>query len=568
MKKYIVESLFLSALAIFHIVFWSVLHYGFLNYAYSNAYFDISFEFFADALNYCHLTQYIENFLLAFFRWHWLGTIILFIPILGIYFITRAILKTLNLSSLKLLAFFPAILMMSCQYLEHFFLQKSLVVLFITIAIYIHILLKDSKIRFVLLFGVLFTLLFFSRLEFAILCVALLIVELLLSSDKQRYILAIFYLIFAFISFVFYIKNLPNAPLFRVEMPIQIGAQVLLILLFIVFSKFEKKLNNLFLNKRNWLLIMLVISFFSVLFISNDELEKKELLARLDLALLDNDTDKILLLTNKENVENQEDFYPYIFYALAQKGQLAQKLFQYKVNVSNFLPEALPTYANSKSVLSVCFYEKLGLLNEAMHQAYQMGISCNRGDTFRSLCLLVDLNIARGDYRLVEKYLAKLAQTLVHDDFVCSRKEMLCSMQQTAKNEVDFKDYLYINKDQFLNISYALFLAKKESTFVKDYFLCSLLLTGEFEGFCSSYKEVESAVKCNKRIYAEALVMARDMGIYDSNLVVSDKVEQDWILFKTILGNQWLSKKEKEKRLLAFRNTWWHYYLQEFDHLF
>ena len=74
---------------------------------------------------------------------------------------------------------------------------------------------------------------------------------------------------------------------------------------------------------------MLVISFFSVLFISNDELEKKELLARLDLALLDDDTDKILLLTNKENVENQEDFYPYIFYALAQKGQLAQKLFQY-----------------------------------------------------------------------------------------------------------------------------------------------------------------------------------------------------------------------------------------------
>lgn len=565
MKKRIIEYLFLGILIVCHFVFWQTMHYGYLNYAYANAYFDTSFDLFRNAFVYCHMMQYVENFLLAFFRWSWLGSFILLLPVVAVYFIVRDIFKRLNFEAFKMFAFFSAVVMMISQHFVHFFLQKSLVVLFIITAIYFHIVLKDRRFQFFLLLGLLVAFLFLSKLEIAVLCVSCFAVEMLLSKDKQRYVLSVLYLCVAVVSFVFYVIEISRVPLFRVEMPILIIPQISFVLLMLVLSKI-RNLNVAFGRKTSLLLYALVLVSIGLSFISNKELEEKELYARLDIALLNDDVDEVLSLAKKAKIGDADDWYPYTFYALAKKGQLAQSLFQYKVDVSNFLPEALPTFANKYSVLSICFYKNLGLLNEAMHQAFQMGISCEREDNFRSLCLLVDLNIARGDYRLVEKFLAKLEQTLVHTDFVRSRRAMI----PTAKSEfaeVDFSEYLYINKDQFMNISYALFLAKNDSQFVKDYFLCSLLLTGEYDVFCNSYKELYTA-DCRKRVYAEALVMARDMGIFTTDFSVSAKVEQDWYVFKSILSNQMISRQEKAKRLLAFRNTWWHYYLQEYEYLF
>ena len=62
MKKRIVEFLLLSVLAVCHFVFWYA-HYGYLNAAYSNAYFDTSFGLLSDALAYRGMMRYAENFL-------------------------------------------------------------------------------------------------------------------------------------------------------------------------------------------------------------------------------------------------------------------------------------------------------------------------------------------------------------------------------------------------------------------------------------------------------------------------------------------------------------------------
>lgn len=565
MKKRIIEFLLLSVLAVCHFVFWYA-HYGYLNAAYSNAYFDTSFGLLSDALAYRGMMRYAENFLLAFFRWRGVGISILFVPVLCVYFITRAILNRIHLKSLNPLAFLPAIVLMISQHFEHFFLQKSLVVLLMMIVVYAHIVLKNNKWRFILLLALPLSVLFLSDLELALLFFALSLVEFISSTDNQRYFLSVFYLIFGVVSLVLYIVHLPTTPIFQVETPLLIAVQLLFVVLWIVLSKFGYALNRIFEGKTSWLFYLLMLFAVGFTFISNEQLEKKEVYACLDMALLNDEADEILALVKGSYLNDSQELSPYLFYALALKGQLPQSLFQYKPNKTNILPESLPLYASSQSVLSICFYRKLGLLNEAIHQAFQMGISCERTDNFRSLCLLADLNMERGNLRVAEKYLTKLEQTLVHTDFVRTRREQMASMQQPA--EVDFTDYLYINKDQFMNISYALFFAKNESEFVKDYFLCALLLTGEYEMFCNYYKELYPDKKCRKRVYAEALLMARDMRLCTWDVEVASKVEQDWMQMKNIIGNRWLSRQEREKKFLAYRNTWWWYYLKEYEHWF
>lgn len=564
MKKHIVEFSFLGILVACHFLFWQFMHYGYLNYAYANAYFDTSFDLLEEAFISSQMMQYVENFLLAFFRWSWLGCTILLLPIISTYFIAKDILKRLNFDSFKILAFFPAITMMLSQHSVHFFLQKSLVVLLIIIAMYLHIIFKDKKFRFFLTIGIFFVFFFLSKLEIVLLCISLLIIELLVSKDKQRYVLVGLHFLFAVFLLILYKIETPTTPKFQTEILILIALQTFPILLFALLANLKK--SYVFSNKKIVFLYILIAIGIGSTFISNNGLEKEELYARLDIALLNDDFDEILFLTKNTKLEKQEDLYPYTFYALAKKGQLSQSLFQYKVNLSNFLVEPMPLYTNNKTILSICFYQSLGLLNEAIHQAFQKSISKERGDNFRALCLLVDLNMAKGNFILVEKNLAKLEQTLVHTDFVQSRRKMILSKKAEFK-EVDFNNYLHIEKDQFLNISYALFLAKNDSQFVKDYFLCSLLLTGDYSAFCSAYNDFYSA-DCRKRVYAEALVMARDMGIYKSYFTAPNKVEQDWYMFKSILGNQLISLQEREKRLSIFRNTWWYYYLKEYEHLF
>ncbi len=565
MKKRIAEILLLSVLAVCHFVFWYA-HYGYLNSAYSNAYFDTSFGLLSDALSYRGMMRYVENFLLAFFLWRGVGISILFVPVLFLYLVTRGILKGLNLKAFSAFAFLPAIVLMISQHFDHFFLQKSLVVLLMAFAVYIHIVLKNNKWRFLMLLALPLSVLFLSDLELALLALSLLLTEFFVSTDRQRYFLSVFYLIFGVVSLVLYIVHLPTTPIFQVETPLLIAVQLLFVVLWIVLSKFGYALNRFFEGKTSWLFYLLMLFAVGFTFISNEQLEKREVYARLDMALLNDEADEILALVKGSHLNDSQELSPYLFYALAMKGQLPQSLFQYKPNKTNILPESLPLHASSQSVLSICFYRKLGLLNEAIHQAFQMGISCERTDNFRSLCLLADLNMERGNLRVADKYLTKLEQTLVHTDFVRTRRERMASMQQPA--EPDFTDYLYINKDQFMNISYALFFAKNESEFVKDYFLCALLLTGEYELFCNYYKELYPDKKCRKRVYAEALLMACDMRLCTWEVEVASKVEQDWMQVKNIIGNQWLSRQEREKKFLAYRNTWWWYYLKEYEHWF
>ena len=536
------------------------MHFGYLHYSYSNIYFDTSFDFLADSFFYSHGISYVESFLLTFFRWRWLGVLILFLPVLGVYIISRKILSELNLNSLKRLAFLPAITLMISQHFVHFYMQKSLVVLLMLTIICFHIILRDNKFRYLLLLGFFIPLFLLSKLELALLCFTLLCIEFFVSGDKRRYFLSVVYLILTILFAVFYFVKIPVTPLFIVEMPILIGIQLALVLLFVLLSKFEKQLNLVIIGWKRNVLFILIFGMLGASFVSNKELETKELYARLDMALLDNDFDEILSLTKNQKIEKEENFYPYVFYALAQKGQLAKSLFQYEVNTSNFLSEALPLHTNSTTLLTICFYKNLGLLNEAIHQAFQLGISLERGNCFRSMCMLVDLNIEKGEVHIAEKLLKKLDYTIVHKDFIQSRREMI--KIKSKSSNTDFDKYLYINKDQFLNISYALFLAEKDSRFVKDYFLCSLLLSGEYPAFCSSYGYMFS-YNCKDRVYAEALVMARDMGIYNSQFIVPDRVEQSWYNFKLILGNQWITSRERERRFSSFRNTWWYYYLKK-----
>ena len=49
MKKHIVEFSFLGILVACHFLFWQFMHYGYLNYAYANAYFDTSFDLLEEA---------------------------------------------------------------------------------------------------------------------------------------------------------------------------------------------------------------------------------------------------------------------------------------------------------------------------------------------------------------------------------------------------------------------------------------------------------------------------------------------------------------------------------------
>ena len=119
---------------------------------------------------------------------------------------------------------------MISQHFVHFFLQKSLVVLFIITAIYFHIVLKDRRFRFFLCLGLAVVFLFLSKLEIAVLAVSCLTTEMLLSKDKQRYVLSVLYLCVAVVSFVFYVIEIPRVPLFRVEMPILIISQISFVL--------------------------------------------------------------------------------------------------------------------------------------------------------------------------------------------------------------------------------------------------------------------------------------------------------------------------------------------------
>ncbi len=164
----------------------------------------------------------------------------------------------------------------------------------------------------------------------------------------------------------------------------------------------------------------------------------------------------------------------YFLLALAQTGQLGERLFDFPVSKPGdfFLEDKNPVAFRFNSLFFWC----LGVPNEAIRYAFQESQKGETGLAFGPLRRLVDWNLQRGDRRQAAYYMRLLAQTPQHDTFLRTRRLFL---NQAPKSEPRRHVFLITN-DLRVNASYVLELDPGNRRAL-DYLVCCFLLEGDYE---------------------------------------------------------------------------------------
>lgn len=564
MKKRILEYGLLTLILSSVFCFWFFAYPGHLSMWYWDNFFSTESSFFMEFLEEKNLLLYISNFFILFFKWTCSGALIMTLSLLIVYLLYRELLKKLQYSSsLYVLALIPVALLFAFQMSRMFVFSRTIFVVFFLIFVLGYLWKINQPKLHVVVAIFLFVLSFwcFNNIELVYFYTICCFVELLNNKSKTKYIFSVIALLLAVYFFVDFLMVKDLTPEFKNPFALQILCFPLFVVLLLIGAKFSfirTARQSVF-----FIIVSLILSSLSVFFIVKDKLQEEHLYEKLfclNQLLLDEKCDEMIDLVKSEQQRTIE-FFPFLVYAHAKKGDLPEHLFDYSIDSKTlFLPKALPSTSVQTSTLGIFFNRDLGFLNEVIHQTFLMSTSHSNGETLFAMRYLPQFHLEKNDSLLTEKYLKKLNKTIVNKREVKALREQL---KENVKTNVFFHDsMLFINSLQANNLRIA-YLSNPDNVFARDVFFCSLLQRREYNMFCAFCGEYIKENQVLPILYQEALLMGQEMGIAsldNSRFFISDEVKKRWQEFVNIFNSS-LDNRSKELQLRSFRRTWWYYCL-------
>ncbi len=176
--------------------------------------------------------------------------------------------------------------------------------------------------------------------------------------------------------------------------------------------------------------------------------------------------------------------------ALEMTGQLSQRLFEFPQNgVQGLIMPRVRDNVSNVTAMEIFWY--LGFINESLRYAYDSQESipnCRKSGRFMQR--LAECNILNGQYSLASKYIDILKQSLFYSDWAEKAETYLYNEEKIAQYgqwaslrqlrlEEDFLFY-YPEMPKMLG---KLVLQNSDNQMAYDYFMASLLLTGNTQSF-------------------------------------------------------------------------------------
>lgn len=514
-------------------------------------------------------SEYLGNFLLQFYKWRWAGAAILTLVPLGVFVSMRKIAGKLAIPGNWLLpAVIPSLLVAVVQCYMGVGLGEASRILFFYLSLWGYMAISNQKAR-----GVAFTLLFpfFYLLLSSGGCIFLyasfFIYELFYSKGRVRYGFGVLWA-FLLIVYPFLWKRwmwiMPSEDLYLLS---RISGREVVNMLWLLYGagllstglayfarKITKKGKRLF-----YLCELAVIVAACVLGVKYGYQKNTEYFLRMDRAAECGDWEEVLEVAESLEQWSREEFF-YVSLALANRGELGEKLFNYPVWGIGclYLPRSLDYHI---SVVGSEFYYRLKIPNEALHWTLQAAIASPVGINFRTLKRLIDVNIQKGDNRLADKYLAILEHSTVHGEWVGNRRAQMQAPQTERVLPNEYIDF-FIGGRPFLSDMARVLDAGRSPEMTLDYILCGLLLNKDVSKFCQLFSHFYRKADGRKipKAYEEAILTALAMGNPDlSETMVSVERRKAFADYNALLRHAGKNKKEAAEIMKGFKDTWWYY---------
>lgn len=240
---------------------------------------------------------------------------------------------------------------------------------------------------------------------------------------------------------------------------------------------------------------VVVIVIAGVLIVRNEKIRENERWYAVEYLTRVHDWGTVLAIATPQLCKSDMSYVPYALLALNATGQLGEKVFDYPVTSSESLGETGEDSWSSFSLRSV-IYETIGCPNEAIHQAFQLGMSLPHGTSFGILRQLIRLEIERGDYQLAIKH----AEILGRSPFNRKTAEAAIKMaKEDAKagkssDDEDRENDTMISNSPRYNLSGILLNCKEANSAAVDRLLVHLLIAGDMDSFRKTINEFYGTV--------------------------------------------------------------------------
>ena len=524
---------------------------------------------------------YLGGFLSQFFVNSYLGSGIITLLAIAVYFLSHIIFRKLGINSL-VLSFIPVLLIATLQS-DHLYktgLTVGIILALLFICLYLQI---HDKIKRSILGGAGWLLLYHLSGGFALFASLLVVIsELFYFKTKAKWIAALVISLvsigFPFLAWkFFYLMPFRDAwffpfPFWGVSrMPlfaVLLAFFPLIILILAGYKQFRKKEILVFpWNLSSILAGSLVIITGLVLVKTQAHDPKTEILLGLDYHVQMEEWEKVIELSKTYPGSNQLILY-YTNLALYKTGQMSDRMFDFQQHGVDGLRlewkrnEVAPFFGGE------IFYH-LNYINEAYRWAFESMEA--KGLNPRSLKRLALTSLINGHYSIAEKYLNILDQTIFYKDWSARYSTFVSDTTQISRNKELTEKRQFLLKQDFINDSkdYNLGLSQllqehPQNKMAFEYQMAIFLLNKDITNFAANiYRLKELGYRHIPVNYEEALLFS--MIYFKKDLVpegysvrsATIKRKNDYISQLSQYGNdRELAARQLNKQ---FGKTYWYY---------
>ena len=253
--------------------------------------------------------------------------------------------------------------------------------------------------------------------------------------------------------------------------------------------------------------------------------------------------------------------------ALANTGKLAENILNYPQLAGSqglFLDGAVTS--DVPFVCSDQFYD-LGFIYESQHWTFEAQTIFPNSP--RLMKRLVQIHLINRQYKIAEKFLNRLGENMLYQDWVSKHRKFIQDTSLVAKDpEFSWKRKCEpigsFTTSTYIQKLYKLIQANPANKMAFEYLLCSNILDGDLGTFESSLRENPQYIKYPlPRSWDEALILysyvARKAPAADDIRFTKERQAQFISFIKTIkpFGNDWQSARQSLRK--EFGTSYWYY---------
>jgi hypothetical protein len=482
----LIRVLFLA----FVFLFWDICHPEYLNYHEQNQLFLFSSDYLYSRIAIAGgLADYISEFLVQFFYYSWLGSLIIGLLLLSL----QHAVFLLSDKRLLILSFLPSLLSIWALGNQNVLFSFFVALIIILYAAYYfrHLHILADLILIPLLFWAMGALVW---IYVAIRCFK--------SRSRWSWLYCLYII---GIQLGAYITILRQWPLQRVLFginyyrdetlaPLLLYLVAIVAFLVIVFSQYTNRLNSRIVHATSVLgaFIILLLAIFTGFDKDNYELLKDDMLVRQEKW--------------EEIISRAENYQPHCAFssesinlALGMTRQLADRMFDFYQSGTDAMIMP-PVRDNFSNMISAETFFRLGMVNSALRYFSDLQESIlNARKSGRLEQRITECYIVNGRYLIAQKHIDLLKQSLFYRSWAQEAEDYLNHETMIANHPVwgqmrkfHFKkDYLY-SYPEIEKMFGQLFADHTDNKLALDYFMGGMLLKGDYDGFMNYMRFVES----------------------------------------------------------------------------